>query len=83
VFPGAQINTFAGKSSLIHQAVYVCRTCGGEDEHKGCCAGIYHYYKARMLVFVADKTTKLKNRMHGCLSCWARYEIPWIWTVLL
>lgn len=38
----AQVNPSAGKSSLIHQAVYVCRTCGGEDEHKGCCAGIYH-----------------------------------------
>ena len=28
-----------GKTNLIHQAVYVCHTCGGEEDGKCCCAG--------------------------------------------
>jgi hypothetical protein len=63
VFPHAQVNTFAGKSSLIHQAVYVCRTCGGEDEHKGCCAGIYHYYEARLSVIVAEEKYQIRKQV--------------------
>ena len=55
LIPNAQVDTFAGKSSLIHQAVYVCRTCGGEDEHKGCCAGIYRYPGAKLSTIAAGK----------------------------
>jgi hypothetical protein len=43
--------------------VYVCRTCGGEDEHKGCCAGIYHYYEARLSVIVAEEKYQIRKQV--------------------
>jgi DNA-directed RNA polymerase subunit RPC12/RpoP len=47
---------YSGKESLIHQAVYVCNTCGGEDEHKCCCSGadmyVYVYTYIYSVIYV-------------------------------